>query len=117
MRGDGMKRIFGAIAVVALVLVAAAPTALAQRSYGTGQNPPPGPPVEGGGPSVEPNVVTPPQVQGETVVAPTPQVKSQVGTLPFTGTDVAALAVAGGVLLVAGAVLVRSGRRARVSTA
>lgn len=110
-----MKRIFGAVAVLAVVLAATAPAAFAQRSYGTGQNPPPGPPVEGGGPSVEPNVVTPPQVQGETVVAP--QVKAQVGTLPFTGADVAALAVVGGVLLVAGAVLVRSGRRARVSTA
>lgn len=107
-----MKRVFGAILVGLVLLAVAAPGALAQRSYGTGHNPPPGPPVEGGGPSVEPNVVTPPQVQGETVVAP--QVKSQVGTLPFTGSDIAVLVVAGCVLVLAGAALVRSGQRARV---
>jgi hypothetical protein len=111
-----MKRTIGIAVVVVLALFALAPAAVAARSYGTGTNPPPGPPVENEGPSVEPNVVTPPSVLGQQVTQQ-PQVKSEVETLPFTGADVLALVLAGGVLVLAGVALVRSGRRARPQTA
>lgn len=105
----GMKRVFGFLVLAAIVLVTVAPAAFAQRSYGTGTPPPSGPPVESGGPSVEPNVVTPPEVLGQQV---TPQVKSQVETLPFTGADIAAMVLVGAALVVMGVALVRGGRRA-----
>ncbi|MES4792352.1 MAG: hypothetical protein C4321_04625 [Chloroflexota bacterium] len=104
-----MRRAFGAILVVS-ALVLLAPGAAFAQTYGTGGTTPPGPPSDHGTPSVEGTVVTPPTVLGTTVTQ-RPQVKSEVGTLPFTGADVVVIALVGGALVLGGALFVRAGRR------
>lgn len=109
-----VTRVLGAAAVVGLVGIALAPAALADSTSTTDNYPTPPPTASTTSSStvaVAPTVVTAPpaQVQG------TQATNTSSGTLPFTGGDVAGLAIIGGGIALVGGVMVHQARRNRAT--